>query len=258
MKPIETIGENTISTLYSIGEATLLMFSAVVKFFSNYRNWSSLIEQIHFMGVMSLPLIMMSAFFIGMVFTVQTYIVLQGFGAESEVGLVFALCVFRELGPVITGLLFVGRAGSSVTAELGLMKTTDQITSMKLMSVDPIARVVSPKLVAMIISLPMLTIIFNWVSIIGSGFVAQGLLGMDGGTYWSMIRNGVFFMGDVLPGLLKASVFGLLVGWVSFYHGLYGVSTPTAVAKNATKTVVQGSMLILAFDYILVSFLGFA
>ena len=241
-----------------VGDATILLCHGILKFFTNKRNLSTLVTEIYFMGVMSLPLIMTSAFFIGMVFTVQTYYVLQGFGAADQVGLVLAMCVFRELGPVISGLLFTGRAGSSITAELGLMKTTDQITSMQLMSIDPISRTISPKLIAMIIALPLLTMIFNWVALIGSAFVAQGLLGIDSGTYWSTVKNGVFFIGDVLPGLFKASVFALIVGLVAFYHGYYGVATPSAVAKNATKSVVQGSMLILAFDYILVALLGYA
>ncbi len=252
------LGSGTISSIEGLGKGACLTISALIRFFVNRRNWVSLIEQIHFMGVLSLPLIGMSAFFIGMVFTVQSYIVLEAFGAASEVGLVLAMSIFRELGPVISALLFVGRAGSSVTAELGLMKTTDQMTSMELMSVDPITRTIAPKLLAMVVSLPLLTIIFNWIALVGSSFVAQGLLGMDGGTFWSNIQNGVSFKVDVLPGIFKSIVFAVVIGWVAFYHGYFGVATPTAVAKNSTKTVVQGSMLILAFDYILVSFIGWA
>lgn len=253
MNHIEKIGAQSFLFVTSLGRSTWLMLFGFLKFFSNVRNWKSMLEQMAFAGIMSLPLITMSAVFIGMVFTIQSYWVLEDFGAASQVGLVLGLSVFRELGPVVTALLYTGRVGSSITAELGLMKTSEQFASMELMSVDPISRIVGPRLVAMVITLPVLTMVFNWVALLGSSFVATQLVGIDGGIFWSSMKNGIVFKSDVLPGIYKSLVFGLLVAWVSLYHGYFGDSTPSGVAKNATRTVVQGSMLVLVFDYILVS-----
>lgn len=253
MKQIEVIGAKALNAVTGVGLGSWLMLNGFIRFFNNKRNWQTLIEQIAFAGIMSLPLVTMSAVFIGMVFTIQSYWVLEGFGAASEVGVVLGLSVFRELGPVITALLYTGRVGSSITAELGLMKTSEQFTSMELMSVDPVSRIIGPRLMAMVISLPLLTMFFNWIALLGSAFVANKLIGLDSGIFWSNLKNGILFYSDVLPGLLKSIVFGLLIASVSLYHGYFGDSTPSGVAKNSTRTVVQGSMLILIFDYILVA-----
>ncbi|MEE2769761.1 MAG: MlaE family lipid ABC transporter permease subunit [Pseudomonadota bacterium] len=253
MKYIESIGSKAMFAIAGIGQGSWLLLHGFIRFFYNKRNWQTLIAQISFAGIMSLPLITMSAVFIGMVFTIQSYWVLEGFGAASEVGVVLGLSVFRELGPVITALLYTGRVGSSITAELGLMKTSEQFTSMELMSVDPISRVIGPRLFAMMVTLPLLTMYFNWVALLGSSFVASKLIGLDSGIFWSNLKNGVLFYSDVLPGLLKSMVFGLLIAAISLYHGYFGNPTPTGVAKNSTRTVVQGSMLVLVFDYILVA-----
>jgi phospholipid/cholesterol/gamma-HCH transport system permease protein len=253
MNRVEILGRDAINTVTALGQASWLVFMGFIRFFQNKRNWSSLISQMSFAGIMSLPLIIMAGAFIGMVFTIQSYFVLEGFGAASQVGVVLSLSVFKELGPVITALLFTGRVGSSITAELGLMKTSEQFTSMELMSVDPITRIIGPRLMAMILTLPLLTMFFDWVALLGSSFVAVKLIGLDSGTFWSNIKNAVIFQSDVLPGFLKSMVFGLLIAAISLNHGYFGESTPSGVAKNATRTVVQGSLLILVFDYILVS-----
>lgn len=253
MKRIEDIGVRALASVSGIGQGAWLVVNGFILFFNNKRNIHTLISQISFAGIMSLPLIAMAAVFIGMVFTIQSYWVLEGFGAASEVGLVLGLSVFRELGPVISALLYTGRVGSSITAELGLMKTSEQFTSMELMSVDPISRIIGPRLFAMIITLPLLTMFFNWIALLGSSFVASKLIGLDSGTFWSNLKNGILFYSDVLPGVLKSVVFGLLIASVSLYHGYFGNPTPTGVAKNSTRTVVQGSMLVLIFDYILVA-----
>ncbi|MDG2348103.1 MAG: MlaE family lipid ABC transporter permease subunit [Gammaproteobacteria bacterium] len=253
MKKIEAIGAKALNAIAGVGKGAWLVLNGFILFFNNKRNWQTLIHQISFAGIMSLPLIAMSAVFIGMVFTIQSYWVLESFGAASEVGLVLGLSVFRELGPVITALLYTGRVGSSITAELGLMKTSEQFASMELMSVDPISRIVGPRLVAMVITLPLLTMFFNWVALLGSAFVAGKLIGLDSGTFWSNLKNGILFYSDVLPGLFKSVIFGLIIASVSLYHGYFGDATPSGVAKNSTRTVVQGSMLVLIFDYILVA-----
>lgn len=253
MQVIINLGERAVETVYGLGQGAVLVFTALYRFFLNKRNLHSLIEQIAFAGIMSIPLIAMSAIFIGMVFTIQSYWVLDGFGASSQVGLVLGLSVFRELGPVISALLFTGRVGSSITAELGLMKTSEQFALMELMSVDPITRIIAPRLLGMLIALPLLTMFFNWVALLGSAFVAVKLIGMDPGTFWSNLKTGILFYNDVLPGFLKSFLFAFIIAWVSLFHGYFGQSTASGVARNATKTVVEGSMLVLLFDYIVVA-----
>lgn len=212
-----------------------------------------LVQQIYAIGVLSLIIIVVSGSFVGMVLALQGYNTLVHFGAEESLGLVVALSIIRELGPVVTGLLFAGRACSSVAAEIGLMKATEQLAGMEMMAVDPIRRIVAPRFLAGVIALPLLTAIFSLMAIgwAGGYFIGVDLLGVDPGSYWSQIRGGVAVYGDVLNGLFKSFVFGIAVSWIAVYQGYHAEPTSEGVSRATTRTVVMASLAVLALDFIL-------
>ena len=210
-----------------------------------------IIEQIYAEGVLSLIIIIISALFIGMVLALQGYNILVKFGTTAQLGQLVALSVVRELGPVITGLLYAGRAGSALTAEIGLMQATEQIASMEMMAVDPMWRVIAPRFWAGIISMPTLTLIFNAVAIFGGFLVGVHWLGVDGGQFWSNMQASVSFDKDVLNGIIKSCVFGVAVTWIAVYEGYYTVPTSLGISRATTKTVVYSSLAILGLDFIL-------
>lgn len=209
------------------------------------------IRQIYNVGVLSIVIIVLSAFSIGAVIALQFYTQLQKFGAEDAVGLGLALVLLRELGPVVTGLLFAGRAGSAVTAEIGLMKTTEQLSSMEMMGVDPLRRIVAPRLWAGIISMPLLTAMFNVVAIYGGMVVAVEWLGSDGGTFWSGMQDSVELWEDVGKGMVKSVLFAIVVTWIAVFQGYDTEPTPEGIGLATTRTVVTSSVMILAMDFIL-------
>ncbi len=216
-----------------------------------YRLFPLLIEQIYIVGVLSLVIIVISALFIGMVLALQGYNILDKFGATQELGNLVALSVTRELGPVITALLFAGRAGSALTAEIGLMQATDQIASMEMMAVDPLWRIISPRFWAGFISLPILTVIFMIVSVFGSYLIGVEWLGVDPGQFWSNMQAAVDFRIDIINGVLKSIAFGFVVTWIAVYHGYYTVPTARGIGRATTKTVVYASLAVLGLDFIL-------
>lgn len=211
------------------------------------------IEQIYAVGVLSLLIIVVSALFIGMVLGLQGYNTLHKFGAEQQLGQLIALSIVRELGPVVTALLFAGRAGSSLTAEIGLMKSTDQLSSMEMMGVDPLWRVISPRLWASFISLPILTVIFCAVAILGGYLVSVEWLGVDGGAFWGNMQTAVDFRVDVVSGIIKSIVFGFVVTWIAVFQGYNTTPTAAGVARATTNTVVYSSLAILGLDFVLTS-----
>lgn len=210
-----------------------------------------IVRQVYNFGVLSMVIIVLSAFSIGAVIALQFYTQLSRFGAEDAVGLGLALVLLRELGPVVTGLLFAGRAGSAVTAEIGLMKTTEQLSSMEMMGVDPLRRVVAPRLWAGIISLPLLTAVFNVVAIYGGMVVAVEWLGADSGSFWSGMQDTVELWEDVGKGMVKSVIFAVLVTWVAVFQGYDTEPTAEGIGLATTRTVVTSSVLILAVDFIL-------
>ena len=210
-------------------------------------------EQLYFVGVLSLIIILLSALFIGMVISLQGFNTLQRFGADQELGQLLALSVTRELGPVVTALLFAGRAGTALTAEIGLMRATDQLSSMEMMAVDPLWRVISPRLWAGFISLPVLAMIFNMVAIYGGYLVGVKWLGVDAGSFWSNMQDAVTFRMDVLNGLIKSVVFGFVVSWIAVYQGYFTIPNAAGISRATTKTVVYSSLAVLALDFILTS-----
>lgn len=218
------------------------------------RLWRTLplvMHQLYFVGVLSLLIVMTSGAFIGMVVSLQGHHTLVKFGASQDLGQLLALSVVRELGPVVTALLFVGRAGTALTAEIGLMQTTEQIASMEMMAVDPLWRVISPRLWAGLISLPLLTMIFSAVAILGGYVVGVDLLGVDAGSFWSNMQASVDFRLDVINGVIKSFVFGFVCVWVAVFQGYYCEPTAAGIAQATTKTVVYASLLVLGLDFVL-------
>jgi phospholipid/cholesterol/gamma-HCH transport system permease protein len=211
------------------------------------------VREVYFSGVLSLVIILVSGLFVGMVLGLQGYQTLRTYGSESALGVLVALSLLRELGPVITALLFASRAGSAVTAEIGLMKATEQLRAMEMMAVDPIARVVSPRFWAGVISTPLLTAMFTAMGIYGGYLVGVVLLGVDEGSFWSQMQNSVDFREDIVNGLLKSLAFGFAISWIAVFEGYDAPPTAEGVSGATTRTVVTSALTILFLDYILTS-----
>lgn len=248
---LANIGGNVISILESIGDASVAIFRALVAKPDFKRGFSRLIAQIYSVGVLSLVIIVISGFFIGMVLGLQGYTILSKFGADQALGQLIALSMVRELGPVVGALLFAGRAGSALTAEIGLMKTTEQLSSMEMMGVDPLHRVIAPRFWAGQFSLPVLTMIFNAVAILGGYLVGVDWLGVDGGAFWANMQTSVDFSDDILNGIIKSMVFGGVVTWIAVFQGLDCVPTSEGIGRATTKSVVYASLCVLGLDFFL-------
>jgi phospholipid/cholesterol/gamma-HCH transport system permease protein len=248
---INALGRSGINTVQHLGRAGLLL-SRVLFHAPNFKKSFPLtMQQIYNEGVLSLLIIIVSGLFIGMVVALQGYHTLVKFGAAAQLGPLVALSVTRELGPVVTALLFAGRAGSAITAEIGLMKATEQLSSMEMMAVDPIRRVVSPRLWGGFFSMPLLTIIFNLVAIYGAYLVGVKWLGLNSGAFWSNMQASVDFHLDVVNGIIKSIVFGLVVIWISVYQGYEAEPTSAGIANATTRTVVYSSLAVLGLDFVL-------
>jgi phospholipid/cholesterol/gamma-HCH transport system permease protein len=248
---INRLGQWGLDVLKEYGKAGILLFQTVFHI-PHFRKGLPLVaQQIYAEGVLSLLIIIVSGLFIGMVVALQGYHTLVKFGASQELGPLVALSVVRELGPVVTALLFAGRAGSALAAEIGLMKATEQLSSMEMMAVDPIRRVVAPRLWGGFISMPLLTIIFNLVAIYGAYLVGVKWLGLDSGAFWSNMQSSVDFSADIVNGIYKSIVFGLVVTWISLYQGYYAEPTSAGIASATTRSVVYSSLAILGLDFVL-------
>ena len=251
IKHIAQLGEKSITFCTRIGRAGLFLLHTIFQKPKWSQAWPLLSAQIYRVGILSLPIILLSAIFIGMVVSLQGFNTLQKFGAEQELGQLLALSIVRELGPVVTALLFAGRAGSALTAELGLMRATSQISSLEMMAVNPLWRVVAPRFWAGFISLPLLTILFNVLAIFGGRLVGVDWLGVDDGSFWSNMQSAVSFHSDILNGIIKSVVFGFVITWVSVYQGYYAEPNARGISVATTKTVVYASLLVLALDFVL-------
>jgi phospholipid/cholesterol/gamma-HCH transport system permease protein len=236
----ERLGRGNIFFLYVLAgvPALVLRPSLVIM-----QTWS--------VGVRSLIITIVSGTFVGMVLGLQGYNTLVDFGAEESLGAVVALALVRELGPVVSALLFAGRAGSALTAEIGLMKATEQLDGMEMMAVDPLRRVVAPRFVAGVISMPLLAAIFSAVGVLGGYFVGVGLLGVDEGAFWSQMQSRVDVSDDILNGVVKSVVFGVVVTWISVFEGYDTVPTSEGVSAATTRTVVHSSLAVLGLDFVL-------
>jgi phospholipid/cholesterol/gamma-HCH transport system permease protein len=247
---IRLLGRRVLDRVQSLGRATA-MFGIALWGVPGRDDFKLLFAQIYNVGVLSLVIIILSAFRIGSVLALQFYTQLARFGAEEAVGVGLALVLLRELGPVVAGLLFAGRAGSAITAEIGLMKSSEQLSSMEMMGVDPLHRVVAPRLWAGVISMPVLTAIFNVVAIYGGVVVAVEWLGVDAGGFWAGMTDVVELWEDVGKGMIKSVVFAVLVTWIAVYQGYDSVPTAEGLGLATTRTVVYSSVAILAVDFLL-------
>lgn len=214
----------------------------------------STLQQTYLIGARSLVIIMICGFFVGMVLSLQAINALEQFGASDQVSLLVGKSLFRELGPVLTALLFAGRAGTSVTAEIGLMRATSQIDALELMAIDPIKTVALPRFLAGLISVPLLTAMFNALAILGSVVFSIGVMGLDPGIYWNKLETGIFFGKDFMGGVWKSVVFGGLVSLIAVFFGYTSKPTGAGVGTATTNTVVLSSVLVLIFDFIMTSF----
>ncbi|GBO83203.1 ABC transporter permease [Marinobacter adhaerens] len=210
-----------------------------------------LLKQLYAVGVLSLAIIVVSGLFIGMVLGLQGYTILSDYGSEAAIGQMIALTLVRELGPVVTALLFAGRAGSALTAEIGLMKATEQLSSMEMMGVDPLRRVIAPRLWAGFIAMPVLAVIFSVVGIWGGMLVGVDWLGVFEGSFWGNMQSSVDFVDDVLNGVIKSVVFGFVCAWIAVYQGYDCVPTSAGISSATTKTVVYSSLAVLGLDFVL-------
>lgn len=244
-------GRKVIATISTVGRASMMFWGAVVVKPRPMKSIPLTIKQMYVVGVQSLLIVMVSGLFIGMVMALQGYTTLVNYGAEESLGPLVALSLLRELGPVVTGLLFAGRAGSALTAEIGLMKATEQLSSMEMMAVDPLRRVIAPRLWAGIITMPMLAIIFSAVGILGGHLVGVDWLGIDAGSYWSIMRSAVDVNEDVMNGVIKSIVFAVVVTWISVFNGYDSIPTSEGISKATTQTVVNSSLAILGLDFVL-------
>lgn len=252
---IPNIGRSALQTVPSLGASARFLGTSLVAVFNRHFSFQQLLRQIYGVGVRSLILMIVAAFFTGMVLGFQGYYALVRFGATSALGTLVALSLLRELGPVLTALLFAGRAGSALTAEISSMKATEQLSAMEMMAVNPLAWVVAPRLWAGIVAVPILCVIFDLVGILGGYLIAVPVLGVDGGTFWAQMQSNVTFSGDILTGLFKALCFGLVVTWIATWKGYTARPTAEGVGNATTLSVVTASLTILGLDFILTALL---
>ncbi len=248
---IAMIGSAVRQSVEGLGMATR-MFSAMLAMSpSMLRRFRLVSDQIFFVGNLSLVIIAVSGLFVGFVLGLQGYYTLNRYGSEQALGLLVALSLVRELGPVVTALLFAGRAGTSLTAEIGLMKAGEQLTAMEMMAVNPLQRVVAPRFWAGVIAMPVLAAIFSAVGILGGYIVGVQLIGVDAGAFWSQMQGGVDVRDDVLNGVIKSFIFGIAVTFIALYQGYEAKPTPEGVSRATTRTVVIASLAVLGLDFLL-------
>ena len=247
---IAKLGAALLDKLACMGQALLMLLQAVLVQ-PKATSIPRLMQQLYAVGVQSLIIILVSALFIGMVLGLQGYTLLAAYGSEQAVGQMVALTLVRELSPVVAALLFAGRAGSALTAEIGLMKATEQLASLEMFGIDPLHRIVAPRFWAAMISLPLLVAIFSLVGIYGGHLVAVDWLGVYSGSYWGNMQLAVDFNKDVLNGMIKAVVFAFLISWIALYQGYSSTPTSQGISAATTRTVVYSSVAILGFDFIL-------
>lgn len=252
---LRALGHLTVDGVWQVGFATRFLFVMLRHSGPSFVRFSLTIRELYFSGVLSLVIIVVSGAFVGMVLGLQGYDTLQRFGSESALGSIVALSLLRELGPVVAALLFASGAGSAVTAEIGLMKATEQLTAMDMMAVNPIARVVAPRFWGGVLSMPLLAAIFSTVGVIGGWFIGVVVIGVDNGTFWSQMANSVDFQEDVMNGVIKSFVFGWAVTLIAVFQGYDCTPTAEGVSRAITKTVVYSSLMVLALDFILTSFM---
>jgi len=250
-RAIRVIGHRAINAVWRIGMATRFFFLTLIYSGTGFRRFHLIIKELFSTGVMSLIIIVVAGLFVGMVLGLQGYETLKRYGSESALGSMVALSLVRELGPVVAALLFASRAGSAMTAEIGLMKATEQISAMEMMAVNPIARIVAPRFWAGVISMPLLAALFSAVGVFGGYLVGVVQIGVDEGSFWSQMQAAVDFREDILNGVIKSIVFGTVVTVIALFEGYDAPPTAEGVSGATTRTVVTSSLAILMLDFVL-------
>ncbi|ATM98473.1 MULTISPECIES: lipid asymmetry maintenance ABC transporter permease subunit MlaE [Proteus] len=248
---LSRIGVRALAIFATFGRAGIMLFRALVGKPEFRKQWPLLLKQLYNVGVQSLLIIMVSGLFIGMVLGLQGYLVLTTFSAEASLGMMVALSLLRELGPVVTALLFAGRAGSALTAEIGLMKATEQISSLEMMAVDPLRRVVAPRFWAGLISMPLLSLIFVAIGIWGGAIVGVDWKGIDEGFFWASMQGAVEWRLDLVNCFIKSVVFAITVTWIALFNGYDAIPTSEGISRATTRTVVHSSLAVLGLDFVL-------
>ena len=248
---VQRLGANALDQFRGWGHAAFFVLDVLRAVPASLRRFGLVVSQIYAIGNRSLIIIMASGLAVGFVLALQMYYALVTYGAAESLGLIVNLALVRELGPVVTGLLFAGRAGTSLTAEIGLMKAGEQIAAMELMAIDPKARVLAPRFIGGIVSMPILAVLFSAVGILGAYVVAVLLIGVDSGNFWSIMQTRVDVFRDVGNGLVKSAVFGVICTIVALYQGFETEATPEGVAYATTRTVVISSLWVLGMDFVL-------
>ncbi len=251
VEQITRLGSVIRTNVLSVGYAMRMFIAILLRSGSILKRFRLVRDQVFFLGNYSFVIIAVSGLFVGFVLGLQGYYTLNRYGSEQALGLLVALSLTRELGPVVTALLFAGRAGTSLTAEIGLMKAGEQLSAMEMMAVDPLARVLAPRLWGGMIAMPILAAIFSAVGIIGGYLVGVQLIGVDSGAFWSQMQGGVDVIKDVGNGVIKSVVFGVAVTFIALYQGFESKPTPEGVSLATTRTVVISSLTVLALDFLL-------
>ncbi len=252
---LRRVGATTISGIGRLGYAARFFAAVILNTPAAFRRLHLTLREIYFSGVLSLVIILVSGLFVGMVLALQGYDVLTRYGADESLGILVALSLVRELGPVVAGLLFASRAGSAITAEIGLMKATEQLSAMEMMAVDPLARVVAPRFWGGVVSMPLLAALFSTLGIFGAYIVGVKLIGIDAGAFWGNMQAAVDFRSDIVNGIIKSFVFGAAVSLIAVFEGYDAKPTAEGVSSATTRTVVESSLAILALDFVLTVFM---
>jgi len=248
---LQSLGQRALSFFQRLGRGHITLYYLLISIPSVLMRPRLLLQQVYSVGVLTLLIILVSGLFVGMVLGLQGYNTLARFGAEQALGTAVALTLVREMAPVVTALLFAGRAGSALTAEIGLMKATEQLSGMEMMAVDPNKRVLAPRFLAGVIAMPLLAAIFAAVGVMGGYFVGVGLLGVDEGAFWSQMQANVDLRDDVFNGIIKSMVFGVVAVWIAIYEGQDATPTSEGVSRATTRTVVHTSLAVLGLNFIL-------
>jgi phospholipid/cholesterol/gamma-HCH transport system permease protein len=248
---LASLGRAGIAAVERLGRGHLLLLAIVSGLVPLARRPRLLLAQLHSVGVLSVLIVAVSGVFVGMVLGLQGHYILSRFGAEATLGVMVAASLVRELGPVVTALLFAGRAGSALTAEIGLMKATEQLSGLEMMAVNPVHRVLTPRFLAGFLSMPLLAAMFSALGIYGGWFVGVGLLGVDDGTYWSQMQAKIDLHEDIYNGVIKSLVFGFVCSWIAVFQGYDCLPTSEGVSRATTKTVVHSALAVLGLDFVL-------
>lgn len=248
---LASLGRSTRAQLAALGCATRLLLQLLVLLPACLRRFRLMGDQIHFLGNYSLAIIGVSGLFVGFVLGLQGYYTLQRYGSAEALGLLVALSLLRELGPVVTALLFAGRAGTALTAEIGLMKAGEQLSAMEMMAISPVRRILAPRFWAGVLTMPLLAAVFSAVGVLGGWVVGVVMIGVDGGAFWGQMQDGVDWWNDLANGVIKSVVFGLAVTFIALYQGYSAKPTPEGVSRATTRTVVVASLTVLGLDFLL-------